>query len=111
MINKLVKDTLAHLNTPVAFQKYSGTATTYITFFEYAEKGEFWADNQELQTGHYIQVDVWSKSDYTTLAGNILSALIDAGFRRQYSNDLYENDTGFYHRVMRFNFVENKEGT
>ena len=93
MINNLIIDTLSNLNIPVCFHNYTGSESTYITFFEYVEKGEKWADNIEKETGHYIQVDIWSKTDYSTLVDNVLEKMLAAGFKRQYSNDLYENDT------------------
>lgn len=68
MINKLIIDALKPLNIPVAFQKYSGRAETYITFHEYLAAGEEYEDDDEALTAHYIQVDVWSKSDYKDLA-------------------------------------------
>mgnify|MGYP007062995591 CR=1 len=34
-INKLIIDTLKPLNIPTVFIKYTGSATTYITFVEY----------------------------------------------------------------------------
>ncbi len=66
MINKLVIDTLKPLGIPVGFQKYSGADTTYITFHEYLQTGEEFEEDEEAFTGHYVQVDIWSKADYTS---------------------------------------------
>ena len=65
MINKLIIDVLKPLNIPVSFQRYTGKADTYITFHEYFTNGEDYEDDEESLTAHYIQVDVWSKKDYT----------------------------------------------
>lgn len=107
MINKLILDTLTPLNIPVSFQVYDGNANTYITFFKYLEQGESYADNLEKSVGHYIQVDIWSNTDYTTLAASVLSYMIAAGFRRTTSNDLFEENIGIYHKVIRFFYLEN----
>ena len=105
-VNKLIKDSLSSLTVPVSFQTYAGTLTTYITFFCYNEQGEAWAEDQEVATGFYVQVDVWSKDDYTTLAGQVQAAMIAAGFSRTTSADLYESDTKIFHRALRFVYVD-----
>lgn len=109
MINKLIISTLKPLSVPVCFQKYTGKANTYITFHEYVESGEAFEDDEEIFTGHYIQVDVWSKADYTVLVKSIKELLKTAGFKRLDEADLYENDTELYHKGMRFFYLEEKE--
>jgi len=106
-MNKLIIDTLKNLGVSVTFQTYSGTDATYITFFNYLESIESYADNKETSTGNYIQIDVWSKGDYTSLVNNVLEALKQAEFQRTYVTELYESDTKLYHKVIRvFKFEE-----
>lgn len=110
MINELIINTLKHLDVPVAFRNYSGKASTYITFFCYNEQGETWAENQEKATGYYVQVDLWSKVDYSTLAGQIQTATEEAGFKRSTAQDMpYEPDTALFHKAMRFSYLEGKD--
>lgn len=109
MINKQIIDTLKPLGVPVGFQKYSGTESTYITFHEYLQSGEEFEEDDEAFTGHYVQVDIWSKADYTTLAGNIKVLLKAADFKRLDEADLYEPDTGIYHKGLKFYYLESKE--
>ena len=102
MINKLVAEALKPLKVPVSFQKYSGKESTYITFFNYLEQGEQYADNQEKATGYYIQVDVWGKNDYTEVVEKVENYMKASGFTRTSAADLFEEDTKIYHKVMRF---------
>ena len=53
-------------------------------------------------TGHFIQVDVWSKTDYTSLVKDIHESMLTTNFIKQQYHDLYEPDTKAYHKVMRF---------
>ncbi len=106
-INKLIKDSLKVLNIPVSFQSYKGNRETYITFFCYNERGETYAEDEEIQTAIYIQVDVWSKYDYTEIVNQTRIILENNGFRRTTSIDLYESDTGVYHKGMRFIYIKN----
>ena len=105
-MNKLIIEILKPLGVPVAFQKYDGKEPTYITFFIYNEQGEAWSDDSEIITGYYVQVDVWSKSDYMALVDNVIIAMQNEGFIRSYAADLYESDTQTYHKAIRFNYMK-----
>ena len=100
-MNKLIIDTLKTLGYPIGFQTYLGTETTYITFFNMLEGLGNFEDDEASTEDYYIQVDVWSKGDYTLLVENVLEALKNAGFRRKYVTEFYENDTKIYHKVIR----------
>ncbi|KIP21135.1 hypothetical protein JV16_01629 [Anoxybacillus ayderensis] len=104
-LNKMIIDTLKHVGVPVAFQTYSGTATTYITFFEYNQFSALNADDEEQQTAHFIQVDVWSKGDYTSIVQQVKERMIAAGFRRTSEVDLFEEETKTYHKAIRFSYI------
>lgn len=104
-MNKLILDTLNPLGVPVAFQEYKGAASTYISFFIINEQSALHADDDEVKTGYSLQVDVWSKSDYTTLVDQVKQVMTVAGFRRSSAADLYEKDTGIYHKALRFNYT------
>lgn len=103
---KEVVDALDSLNIPVEWLNYDGTATTYITFFRIDERGEAWAEDQEVATGYYIQIDLWSLANTTTLEGQIKAAMAAAGWTRTSAQDFYEKDTGIYHVAIRFAYVK-----
>lgn len=106
LINELIIDALKSLKIPVAFQRYTGIARTYITFHEYFVTGEEYEDDEEILTGHYIQVDVWSRSDYTDLVNRVKILLMNKGFKRINEIDLYENDFKIYHKGLKFYYLE-----
>jgi len=105
MINSILVKVLKPLDVPVSWQTYLGTATSYITFFCYNEQGEAWAENDEIATGYYVQVDVWSKGDNSPLVDQVKLTLEAEGFKRTTALDQYESDTQIYHKAMRFNYV------
>lgn len=74
----------------------------YLEYEIIDEYGEEWAENKEIATNYYIQIDVFSKGDYTELENKIKEKMINAGFTRSTAADLYEKDTGLYHKAMRF---------
>ena len=106
MINNLIVTALTPLGVPVYYLRYYGPAVpTYITFYYYNEQGEAWAENEEIATGYYVQIDVWSKSDFITLVEQVKSEMKAAGFIRTSAIDFYEYDTQIYHRAIRFYYV------
>jgi len=106
-INGIIINALKTLGIPVSFQAYKGTATTYATFFIYLAQGEAWSEDTEDITGHYIQLDIWSKGDYTAVVSLAKTLMLAAGFKRTNETDLYEPDTQTYHKGMRFFYAEN----
>jgi hypothetical protein len=109
LIHKKVTDALSSLQVPVVFQRYSGSEDAYITFHEYLQNGEGFEEDEEALTGHHIQVDVWSKSDYSQLVSSVKSLMKEAGFKRLDEADLYEKDTGIYHKGLRYYYLETRE--
>ena len=101
-INQEVLQALKDIGVPVRFQTYTGTADTYITFFTYLDKPEQHADDEEVITGHYVQVDVWSKGDYTELVKTVHQKMLAAGFSKLSFYDLYEEELKIHHKAMRF---------
>ncbi|RXI58987.1 hypothetical protein [Clostridium tetani] len=109
--NKLIIDTLKPLGVPTRFQTYEGKEETYITFFCYNEQGESYADDIEIATGFYMQIDLWSKGNLEKIKENTIKLLKANGFIKRTIHDApYEPDTGIFHKVLRFfYYVENKE--
>jgi hypothetical protein len=102
----VIQTALSSLNVPVSFQVYRGTATTYVTFFCYNQMSELYAENIEIATGYYVQIDIWSKTDdYDILAEQIKTAMTTAGFQGYTAQDLYESDTKIFHKAIRFNII------
>ena len=101
-INEKVMAALAGVGVPVRFQHYGGEAETYITFFTYLDRPAGYADDREQGTGNYVQVDVWSKGDYTELVQSVYEKMLAAGFVKQSFYDHYEEELRIYHKAMRF---------
>lgn len=101
-MNSEILAALKDIGVPVRFQTYTGKEETYITFFTYLDKPELYSDDREIITGNYIQIDVWSRKDYTELVDRVHQYIIEAGFRKLNFYDLYEDELKVYHKVMRF---------
>lgn len=111
-IKKLVKGILLSsevlnltADNKVYFLHANNPQTPYIEYEFYDENGEEWAENKEIATNFYLQVDIFSKTDYTDLENKIKEVMINAGFNRSMCADLYENDTQLFHKAMRFSIT------
>jgi len=96
-----LSDILKPTGVSVTKLRYGGTDTTYITYFEYMQQGGSYADNNENNAEHFMQIDVWSKIDCTDIAQQTKTLLTNAGFRRTYETEMFESDTLTYHKVIR----------
>ena len=107
-INKLIIDTLKPFDLPVKYRFYSGSNSTYITFFEINNFDDEFSNDEEECEVHSLQIDLFTKEDPTNLKKEIKKAL-KTNFSEVTFQDLYESDTGIFHICFRCYFYEYKE--
>lgn len=100
-MNRLILDTLKDIGAPVAFEEYTGKEPTYVRFF-YLPQIQFSSDDDERYTTHFVQVDIFSPGNLINLSNNVKRKMKQAGFRKNYEVDKYEEDTKLYHKLLRF---------
>lgn len=104
-LNSFIMSILSPLGVPVRPLFYNGSASTYITFFEYNQNGALHADDEEKKTHHFIQVDIWSDGDYINLANQVRENMKQAGFIRTFETEVYDYELDNYHKVFRFRYT------
>ena len=107
-LSSLILLTLANVGAPVAYYHYTGDESTYVRFFPMPQT-HFSADDDETYTTHYIQVDIFSPGYYLNLVKETKKLLKQAGFRKNFEDELYEKDTKLYHKVLRFYYITKSE--
>ncbi len=99
---------------PVAFLRYTGKETTYITYQEIQDDTPFSADNELQAYVRYYDFDIYSKGNYLAIIESVKEILEANGWIWQpsmTSQDLYEDDTGYYHKTLCFAKIkEEKHG-
>lgn len=83
--------------------------TLYVEYEILGEYGEFHDENEETFTGYLVQVDIFSTGDYSKIENIIKKLMLKNGFVRDRAADLYEGDTGLYHKAMRFSIALESE--
>ncbi|BDR80694.1 hypothetical protein N072000002_09500 [Clostridium tetani] len=74
----------------------------YLEYEIIDEYGVEYSEGNEDYTTYVVQIDIFSTEDYTQLEKTVKKIMIQNGFNRDMSVDLYEKETGLYHKAMRF---------
>ncbi len=110
MINSLIEEiftdfTVDGVKVPVAFLRYDGKKTTYVTYQQTDADDTFSTDDNLANYVEFYDFDIYSKGNYTQILEKIKEILTTNGFRWQpprSSGDLFEDDTGYYHKTLCF---------
>lgn len=87
----------------VHFLHANNPEVPYIEYEILRETGGAYAEGKETFTNYLVQVDIFSKNDYSDLEKEIKTAMLNAGYNRGQARDLYEEKTKLKHKAMRFN--------
>ena len=93
------------LSIPVKFLRYNGKQTSYITYMETDIDNSYAGDNEILGYVSYYDFDIYSKGNYFNIVEAVKEIMKNNGFIWQpsrTSEDMYEDDTGFYHKTLCF---------
>ena len=77
---------------------------TYIEYEIIRKTYNDYAGDRNISEVYIIQVDIFSKNDYSNIEKTIENVLKEKGYRFTDSVDLYEEDTKLFHKPMRFNY-------
>lgn len=100
------------ISIPVAFMYYEAHSEPYIVWMQQDESNSYSGDDELLGVVEYYDFDVYSKGNYLTIIERLKAILQQNGFKYQPSRssaDLYETDTGYYHRTINFAILKNIE--
>jgi hypothetical protein len=81
-----------------------------ITFSEVNNIDSDYADDSAVSAEIRLQIDVWSKSNYSAIVARVNAIMESLGFTRYYSIDLYESDTDVFHKALRYLKIVSLEG-
>jgi len=90
---------------PVSFLRYRGNETTYVTYQLAFSNDPFSSDDELQNYVDFYDFDIYSKDNYLPIVEAIKTILKDNGFKWQPNNssgDMYEDDSGYYHKTLSF---------
>lgn len=116
-MNELIENIFANFVVdktliPISFLFYDGNENTYIVYQQASIEQTFSADDELQDYVDYYYFHIYSKGNYLKIVKEIKKLLKQNGFRWQpfmTSSDMYEVDTGFYHKVLCFSIERFEE--
>lgn len=106
LITSIFKDfTVDGVLVPVKFMIYQGHGEPYVVWSHIDSDGSFSGDDDLLGYIDYFDFDIYSKGNYLSIVEAVKTIMRANGFVFQPSRssaDLYETDTGYYHRTLTF---------
>lgn len=106
VIQNIFKDfNVNGVDIPVSFLRYNGDSETYITYMESDKDNSFSGDDNIVGYVVYYDFDIYSKSNYLEIMEQLKELLKANGWTWQPSrdsSDLYEDDTGYFHKTLCF---------
>lgn len=97
--------TVDNIEIPVSFLFYEGHGEPYITYMQQDASGSLSADDELIGYVDYYDFDVYSKGNFLKIVESVKELLKANGFVWQpsrSSQDMYEVDTGYYHKTLNF---------
>ena len=116
-MNELIENILRDfqvdgVNIPVNFLVYNGHEDQYVTYQEQDEDNSFSADDELLAYVAYYDFDVYSKGNFNQIISELKKILKENDFVYQPSRssiDMFEPETGFYHKTLNFAHFKEEE--
>ena len=104
-MNELIERIFNNFIVPVSFLRYDGNETSYVTYQQTDCYNTLSADDRLENYVEYYDFDVYSKGNYFSIIEGVKQILEDNGFMwipTRSSGDLYEDDTGYFHKTLCF---------
>lgn len=112
LIEKALSDfTVNGKKIPVKFLRYNGCSETYITYTMTDADSVLHGDDELLNYVEYYDFDIYSKGNYKPIIKALKGLLKAVGFMWEpdrSSEDMYEDDTKYYHKTLCFS-IERSE--
>lgn len=106
LIETIFRDFIVNgVKIPAKYLFYDGHGEPYITYMQIDADASFSGDDELLGYVDYYDFDIYSKGNYTDIIESVKKLLTLNGFKWQPSRtspDMYETDTGYYHKTLNF---------
>ena len=116
-MNELIESIFANfivdkVTIPVSFMFYEGHGEPYVTYMQQDADGSLSGDDELIGYVDYYDFDIYSKGNLLEIIESVKSLLKQNGFVWQpsrSSQDMFEVDTGYYHKTLNFAYLRTEE--
>lgn len=100
--------TVNGVQIPVKFLYYLGHGEPYVVWMQEDTDNSLTGDDSLIGYAEYYDFDVYSKGNFLDIVEEVKRILTGAGFVWQVSKtsaDMYETETGYYHKTLNFGIL------
>lgn len=100
--------TVDGVEIPVTYMYYRGHGEPYVIYMRENTDNVLRGDDGLVGYVDYYDFDVYSKGNFERIIEQVRTLLEDQGFvwkPDRSSRDMYEPDTGYYHRTLNFSMI------
>ena len=91
------------ISIPIEFIKYKGKSKTYITYHEIDNEPELCSDDVPLYSADTYDIDIYTNGNFLNIVKEVKKKMLESGWTWiEDSQDMYEEDTGLYHKTITF---------
>lgn len=104
--------TVGGAEIPVKFLRYEGHGEPYVTWQQTDAGSALGGDDGLVAYVSYYDFDIYSRGNYLGIAEAVKGKMEELGFTWQPSRtgpDMYEEDTGYYHKTLNFAIFKTEE--
>ena len=109
-MNELIETLFANFTVnkvaiPVSYMFYQGHGEPYVVYSQIDAANSLSGDDGLIGYVDYYDFDIYSKGNWYAIAEAVKETLTGAGFVWQpslSSRDMYETETGYYHKILNF---------
>lgn len=113
-MNELIESIFANFTVdgvavPVSFMFYEGHDEPYIVYMNTDMDNSLSGDDDLIGYVTYYDFDIYSKGNYNNIISSVKELLKQNGFVWQpsrSSQDMYEVETGYYHKTLCFGYLK-----
>ena len=116
-VNEIIETCLTNFTVdevviPVSYMFYEGHGEPYVVYMQQDANNSFSGDDDLLGYVEYYDFDVYSKGNYGKIVESLKTILKSNGFIWQPSRssmDMFETETGYYHKTLNFAFLKEEK--
>ena len=116
-MNELIESIFANFTVdgvaiPVSFMFYEGHGEPYVVYMQQDADRSLSGDDELIGYVDYYDFDVYSKGNYLNIIESLKAILKANNFVWQPSRssmDMFETDTGYYHKTLNFAILKEEE--
>ena len=105
-IKKYIRTTLSKLNIPIyLMHNPNSNDQTYVVYDITSENHKSITSEGKESIKYTILIRIYSKKDFDDLADELNDLLVDNGFDRRSSAELYDNEMNYYVKSIYYNYI------